>query len=194
MPEEPRQGGAKPGCCMVVVAPTDASCPLPVSVLGFARLTLAVAFLPFGRWEVLSAVGEGPQLLSRWPAGWAPDGSVCGQRTPPPPPSASVLSTFRVCLVCSWDGLEIITSWSFQKRICPRHTLETLLWLSTYISGTNTEDLQKEVSFGLASPPLQACFSSQLCPQHLASFIPRCAGLVFLWTGSLTLVCYVVGK
>ena len=96
MPEEPRQGGAKPGCCMVVVAPTDASCPLPVSVLGFARLTLAVAFLPFGRWEVLSAVGEGPQLLSRWPAGWAPDGSVCGQRTPPPPSSLPSGSAWSV--------------------------------------------------------------------------------------------------
>lgn len=95
---------------MVAVAPIDISCSLPVSVFGFARLTLAVAFLPFGRWEVLSAVGEGPQLLSRRPAGWAPDGSVCGQprreRAPPPLPSASVLFTFRVCLglFMGWSG------------------------------------------------------------------------------------------
>lgn len=90
--------------------------------------------------------------------------------------------------VCSWDGLEIITSWFFQKRICP--TLETLLWLSTYISGTNTEDLQKEVSFGPDSPPLQACFPNQLCPQHLASFIPRCRLGVFMdWFFDSCVLC-----
>lgn len=196
--EEPWKGREKPGCCMVAVAPVDISCSLPVSVFGFARLTLAVAFLPFGRWEVPSAVGEGPQLLSLRPVGRAPDGSVCGQprreRTPPPLPQLPSSLPSGSTWVCSWDGLEMITSWFFQKQICPRHTLETSLWLSTYISGTNTEALQKEVRFGPDSPPLQACFPNQLCPQHLASFIPRCTGWVFLWTGSLTLVCYVVGK
>lgn len=154
-----------------------------------------------------SAEREGPQLLA-WGArpllcrrrqGGLHRAWAAGQeRTPPAPPSASIRFTFRVCPGLFVRRLEIITSWFFQKQIGPRHNAEPLLWLSTCISGGNTERVQKSApartrSFGSllrgsALPPQLRSASA------LGRLVPRCTGVVLLWTCSLTLGCCVVGK
>lgn len=145
-----------------------------------------------------AGVGRPPPAVQA-PAGWSPPcmGGRAGE-TPPAPPSAPIRFTFRVCPGLFVRRLEIITSWFFQKQIGPRHNAEPLLWLSTCISGGNTERVQKSApartrSFGSllrgsALPPQLRSASA------LGRLVPRCTGVVLLWTCSLTLGRYVVGK
>ena len=112
----------------------------------------------------LAGMGRPPPAVQA-PAGWSPPcmGSPAGAD-----PTRSALS-FHPLYLPGLPRPVRKTVWrssplGFSKnKYAPDTTLKTVLWLSTCISGMNTEDVQKEVSSGLDSAPLEACFPAPLC-------------------------------
>ena len=150
---------------------------LPASVFGFARFTLALAFLPFERWEVPSAEREGPQLMSRGcpPLAVQAAGRVVSRWTPPTPPSASIHFIFRVCL-----GLFVRQSGDHHLLVFPKTnyapdtTLKTLLWLSKNEHRRSAEGSQLRPGL----PSFTSLLPCSTLPSALGRLRPTVQGLL----------------